>query len=139
MNGRMFAQLNKFTMAHLKFTFSAFIILMSTICFAQQTKVTGTWKGTSLCQVKSSPCNDEVVVYHITKDSTGYIMQMNKIVGGVEEEMGALNCKLQGDSVLYAESYNAMWTFSFNDSLMNGKLIYKDQLYRIITAKKADH
>jgi len=29
--------------------------------------LTGIWKGTSICQVKPSPCNDEIAVYHISK------------------------------------------------------------------------
>jgi len=33
--------------------------------------IEGVWKGTSLCQIKDSPCHDETVVYHISKDSTG--------------------------------------------------------------------
>ena len=37
----------------------------------------GVWKGTSLCQVKNSPCHDEVVVYYISKDSTGKSYKMN--------------------------------------------------------------
>lgn len=28
----------------------------------------GVWNGTSLCQVKNSPCHDEIVVYHISKE-----------------------------------------------------------------------
>jgi hypothetical protein len=32
------------------------------------TLLIGTWKGTSICQVKNSPCHDENVVYHISKN-----------------------------------------------------------------------
>jgi hypothetical protein len=44
-------------------------------------------EGTSLCRVKPSPCNDENVVYHISKaaNSKTYTTQMNKIVNGAEE------------------------------------------------------
>lgn len=52
--------------------------------------ITGVWKGTSLCQVKNSPCHDETAVYHISPSGKPgvYKMQMNKIVNGAEEEMG---------------------------------------------------
>ena len=52
----------------------------------------GTWKGTSLCQIKNSPCHDEIVVYHISKDSTGksYEVIANKIVDGKEDYMGTI-------------------------------------------------
>jgi hypothetical protein len=33
------------------------------------TLLIGTWKGTSICQVKNSPCHDEVVVYRISKNN----------------------------------------------------------------------
>jgi len=29
-----------------------------------QDSISGTWKGTSICQVKDSPCHDEVAIYH---------------------------------------------------------------------------
>jgi len=63
-------------------------------CSARQAgkdNIEGIWKGTSLCQVKSSPCHDENVVYHISRATNGktYTIQMNKIVNGAEEEMGA--------------------------------------------------
>ncbi|HET6993820.1 MAG TPA: hypothetical protein VFI06_02505, partial [Chitinophagaceae bacterium] len=53
---------------------------------------TGTWKGTSICQIKSSPCHDEIAVYHISKTGKEgiYSMIMNKVVNGVEEDMGVL-------------------------------------------------
>lgn len=52
----------------------------------------GVWKGTSLCQVKNSPCQDEIIVYHISKGSTGksYDVIANKIVNGKEENMGTI-------------------------------------------------
>jgi hypothetical protein len=32
--------------------------------------VAGTWEGTSLCQIKPSPCHDEHVVYRFAKTGT---------------------------------------------------------------------
>src|SRR5438046_3788054 len=55
--------------------------------------IEGVWKGTSSCQIKNSPCRDEIVVYHISKDSSGksYEVIANKMVEGKEEHMGTLN------------------------------------------------
>jgi hypothetical protein len=55
--------------------------------------LTGVWKGTSLCQVKNSPCHDESVVYHISKGSRSdsYQISASKIIDGKENDMGTLN------------------------------------------------
>src|SRR6187397_922772 len=57
------------------------------------TLLVGIWQGTSICQVKNSPCHDEAVVYHISKGNVAdsFIIQANKIVNGVEEDMGTLH------------------------------------------------
>jgi hypothetical protein len=54
----------------------------------------GIWRGTSVCLVHPSPCNDEVVVYRITKMKAGdsVAVDARKIVRGEEEEMGILPC-----------------------------------------------
>ncbi|MEP7375817.1 MAG: hypothetical protein ABI675_20640 [Chitinophagaceae bacterium] len=46
------------------------------------TLLTGTWKGTSICQKKNSPCHDETVVYHISKKqaSTLFILMQAKLL-----------------------------------------------------------
>ena len=62
-----------------------FILIFGKTVMAQSFE--GIWKGTSLCQIKNSPCHDEIVVYHISRDSTGksYEVIANKIVNGKEE------------------------------------------------------
>jgi hypothetical protein len=49
----------------------------------------GDWRGTSLCQVRPSPCNDEIFVYHISAlpGRNAYRMVMNKLIAGKEESM----------------------------------------------------
>ena len=32
------------------------------------TLLIGVWKGSSICQIKNSPCHDETVVYYISKN-----------------------------------------------------------------------
>jgi len=101
----------------------------------------GVWKGTSLCQVKNSPCHDEIVVYHISKDSSGksYEMIANKIVNGKEVDMGTL--RFTYDDKLKAfvsvdSEHNDRWEFKITGNTMKGTLMYKGDLYRIVDVKK---
>src|SRR5580692_1679240 len=56
-------------------------------------QIVGTWRGTSECAVKSSPCHDEINVYRFSKiparpgwfSGTG-----SKVVDGKEISMGTL-------------------------------------------------
>ena len=100
----------------------------------------GIWKGTSLCQVKPSPCHDETVVYHIAKnEGNSYQIIANKIINGKEDYMGTLiytydpkqHILISIDSVRQAK-----WEFKVTDKTMHGTLIYKGQLFRIIDLKK---
>jgi hypothetical protein len=54
----------------------------------------GVWRGTSVCLVRPSPCNDEVVVSRIaqSKAADSLTMDARKIVRGEEQEMGVLSC-----------------------------------------------
>jgi len=89
----------------------------------------GTWRGTSLCLVKPSPCHDEVVVYRITpvKGSDSLSMDALKIVNGKEEEMGVLSCAFaaQGAS-LTCPLRNGMWRFSVSRDSLVGELRLPD-------------
>jgi hypothetical protein len=56
--------------------------------------ISGTWEGTSLCQVRPSPCHDEHVVYRVTRTVPGrYKLDAYKIVGGKELFMGAMDLR----------------------------------------------
>lgn len=101
----------------------------------------GVWKGTSLCQVKNSPCHDEVVVYHISKDSTGksYEVIANKIVDGKEDYMGTIPFTYDDKQKVFVSVdnvRNAKWEFKITGSTMKGTLMYKGDLFRIIEVKK---
>jgi len=89
----------------------------------------GTWRGTSLCLVKPSPCHDEVVVYRITpvKGSDSLSMDALKIVNGKEEEMGVLSCAFaaQGAS-LTCPLRNGLWRFSVSRDSLVGELRLPD-------------
>lgn len=107
--------------------------------------VAGVWKGTSICQVKGSPCHDESVVYHITPgDSLGkYTILANKIVNGQEEEMGTINAvyiphtkTLSG--TMPFRSDKAVWKFEVTASEMNGTLTVEgNTLYRKVKVHRS--
>src|SRR3954465_234923 len=103
------------------------------------TLLIGTWKGTSVCQVKNSPCHDETVVYRISKKAgvdTFYI-NASKIVKGVEEEMGIIpfiyNTKT---NQLISTAYNGIWTFNIEIAKIDGTLFSRGALYRKIKVYK---
>lgn len=116
-----------------------FILLFGKTVTAQSFE--GVWKGTSLCQVKNSPCHDEIVVYHISKDSTGrsYDMIANKIVNGKEEYMGTINFIYNAQQKVFVSVdsvRNAKWEFKITGNTMKGTLMYKGDLYRVVDVKK---
>ena len=101
----------------------------------------GIWKGASLCQVKNSPCHDEIVVYHISKDSNGnsYEVIANKIVDGKEDYMGTIPFTYDSKQKVFVSVdsvRNARWEFKVTGNTMKGTLMYKRDLYRIIDVKK---
>ena len=125
-------------------------ILNTTHAFCQtisekKDSIEGIWKGSSICQVKSSPCNDETVVYHISRgaiDNT-FTIQMNKIVNNKEEEMGPLDCVYDIKArTLTAKTKDrrgrdGIWQFHVAGNEMNGTLtIEGNVLYRVITLRK---
>src|SRR4051812_45526016 len=119
-------------------------------CSAQQTgktSIEGIWKGTSLCQVKSSPCHDENVVYHISKAANGktYSIQMDKIVNGAEEEMGISDAiydetkRTLTSTTKDRQGRAGVWLFKIDEKQMHGTLTIDEKtLYRIIEVKKAE-
>jgi len=116
-----------------------FILIFGKTVTAQSFE--GIWKGTSLCQIKNSPCHDEVVVYHISKDSTGksYEVIANKIVDGKEDYMGTILFTYDGKQKVFVSVdsvRNARWEFKITGSAMKGTLMYKGDLFRIIDVKK---
>ena len=54
-------------------------------------RVVGVWRGHSTCMVKTSPCHDEVNVYHVSAIPAMpgiYFVSGNKVMDGKEEVMG---------------------------------------------------
>ena len=103
------------------------------------TLLVGTWQGTSICQAKNSPCHDEVVVYHISKGNSAdsFNIQANKIVNGVEEDMGILHCSYnEKTKQLVSNEYNSNWAFTISGRKISGILIHKNETYRIVKLEK---
>ena len=116
-----------------------FILMFGKTVMAQTFE--GVWKGTSLCQIKNSPCHDEIVVYHISKDSTGksYEVIANKIVDGKEDYMGTIPFTYDSKQKVFVSIdsvRNARWEFKITGNAMKGTLMYKGDLFRIIDVKK---
>jgi hypothetical protein len=131
----------------MKFIFIGLSLISSLNILAQDKLSTddslliGTWKGTSICQVKSSPCHDEVAAYHITKADkpNTYYMLMNKVVDGKEEEMGMTDYSFDVASktlTSHDAKRGATWTFYLKGSNMDGTLVYENKVYRIIKLSK---
>lgn len=124
--------------------FSIILCLVSKSNHAQNgvikidTLLVGDWKGTSLCQIKNSPCHDETVVYHISKKSgvdTFYI-NGNKIVNGVEEEMGILPFVYNKKTNQLTSTAYGIWTFNLAGDKLEGTLFSHGDLYRKIKLYK---
>ena len=116
-----------------------FILLHGKSITAQSLE--GSWKGTSLCQMKNSSCHDEIVVYHISRDSTGKSFEVigNKIVNGKEEYMGTLSFTYndqQKTFVCVDSARNDKWEFKLTGNTMKGTLKYKGDLIRVVDVKK---
>jgi hypothetical protein len=96
----------------------------------------GTWKGTSICQIKNSPCHDETVVFYVSKSAKENLIELkgNKIVNGVEEEMGIIDFRYDPVSkeIVSVSQPDAIWKFRKNKNSMSGTLTYNGQLSRIV-------
>ena len=94
----------------------------------------GVWRGTSQCLVHPSPCNDEIVVYHIARVGAGdrFSLDARKIVNGREEEMGILGCRLNpSNAQLRCIMPNGIWRFTAcGDSLMGELRLPDSTKYR---------
>ena len=90
----------------------------------------GTWRGTSLCTLRPSPCNDEVVVYRITTLSRPDSLSLDarKIVNGREEEMGVLGCIFATqDARVTCTMPNGEWHFTIRGDSLVGDLTLPDK------------
>jgi len=104
----------------------------------------GTWEGTSLCQVKPSPCRDEHVIYRTTLIGPGrYRIDAYKVVSGKELFMGAIDVQLdparaQLDGPVMSDGQaRGRLHLSLKGTHLSGTMTLADgTLYRLIEADK---
>ena len=100
----------------------------------------GIWRGTSVCMVRPSPCNDEIVVYRITrlKTADSLAVDARKIVRGKEQEMGVLTCQLLPPNGLTCNRPQGAWHFSVRNDSLVGELRLRDNTkFREVRAIRA--
>ena len=101
----------------------------------------GIWRGTSICMVRPSPCNDEVAVYRITrtKAGDGLSVDARKIVKGKEEEMGVLDCSFAASvAQITCKMPNGVWRFTIRgDSLVGDLRLPDNTKYREVQASRS--
>lgn len=110
----------------------------------QKDPIAGVWKGTSVCQVKNSACNDEIVVCHISKGTAPdtYKFVMNKMVNNAEVPMGELEFiynEAQRSLTCHSVTrYDGFWKFDVKKTTMDGTLtVGNNTLFRIIKLVKS--
>ena len=113
-------------------------IKAQTTASKQDSSIIGVWKGTSICQVKNSPCHDENVVYRISKGQgiDTFNVSGNKIVNGKEVEMGIIPFKFDKTTNQLTASMNGLWTLNLKGKVLEGTLTSNGTLYRIVKVSK---
>ena len=89
----------------------------------------GTWRGTSVCQVRPSACHDEIVVYRITPTTARDSLALDgrKIVNDAEVEMGVLGCRLDVTGArLTCPIPSGVWQFTIRGDSLVGELRHSD-------------
>lgn len=101
----------------------------------------GVWRGTSVCTVRPSPCNDEVVVYHIAAGPgpDELVVQASKIVDGNKQDMGTLPCRLQrAERRVVCTLDKGAFSYAIDGDRMHGTLDLIDGTrYRVIEIERA--
>lgn len=129
----------------LPLTFAALMILTlqapaRAFSAPQISDLVGEWSGTSLCQVKTSPCHDEDVIYRISKPHEDKIsIQADKIVDGKSVTMGVSDWIYDKSSgTLSWEMPRGTWKLVVNGDTMDGTLIVPDKvLFRKVHLKRS--
>lgn len=89
----------------------------------------GVWRGTSVCLVRPSACNDEIVVYRITQMRTADSLAIDarKIVRGEEQQMGVLTCRFtSANGPLTCTMPQGTWQFRVRNDSLVGELRLPD-------------
>ena len=101
----------------------------------------GVWRGKSVCTLRPSSCNDEVVVYRITRVNTSDSLSIDarKIVKGQEEEMGIIGYHSAASGAqLTCTMPNGVWRFAIRgDSLVGDLRLPDNRKYRDIRTARS--
>jgi hypothetical protein len=108
---------------------------------AAKSNPVGDWRGTSVCTVRPSACNDENVVYRIMRvnASDSLTIDARRIVNGKEVEMGVIGCRsaASGAQVTCAMP-NGVWHFTIRGDSLVGELRLPDNSkFRDIKASRS--
>jgi len=90
----------------------------------------GNWSGTSLCQVKPSPCHDENVVFRFSNPHEDKVtVQADKIVDGKAVTMGSGEWAYdQSTGTLIWHIPRGNWKLIVDGNTMNGILTVPDNV-----------
>ena len=128
-----------------RLTIGALLIALSRAAIAQSPVRTspnpvGIWRGTSVCLVHPSACNDEIVVYRITpmKSPDSLAIDARKLVSGAEVDMGVLGCRLVSPSGEIACTMpQGVWHWRVHNDGLTGELRLPDNTrYREVRATR---
>jgi hypothetical protein len=104
-----------------------------------RSRIAGTWRGSSLCVVKNSPCHDEVNVYRFSEAAgkpSIFSVTASKIVDGKEIVMGTREWKYDVEKQIL-ECEKPAIRLTVNGDKMEGALTRTDGTdYRRIYLKK---
>src|SRR6476659_160860 len=106
-------------------------------------RVAGTWEGTSLCQVKPSPCHDEHVIYRVTETSVNhYHFDAYKLIDSKEVFMGAIDfiydpARSELNATIVGNRGSATSRLALTARHLSGSMTLADgTLYRLIEVDK---
>ncbi len=130
----------------IKFLLQCLFIFISSAIFCQDKPaitdpITGSWKGSSICQVKPSGCHDEIAVYHISTSNKPTVYHVNgcRVVNGAEVSMGKLDfsyTKTTGVLFHRDEERDMNITLTVKNNNIEGTLVSKGVLERVIRLRK---
>ena len=106
----------------------------------QISDLVGDWTGTSLCQVKPSPCHDESVIFRFSNPHGDKItVRADKVVDGKPVTMGSSEWTYEKSSrTLTWEMPRGTWKLVINGDTMDGKLIDSENvLFRKVHLKRS--
>ena len=106
----------------------------------QISDLVGNWTGTSLCQVRPSPCHDEDVIFRFSKPQGDKItVQADKLVDGKAVTMGVSEWTYERSSgTLTWQTPRGTWKLVVEGDAMNGTLVVPENvLFRKVHLKRS--